>query len=102
MIAADELLEHAQGKALLGDTGYDSDEFVQSVRDKGMKPVIHCHPNRKKKRRLDRKLYRRRYIVECFFHELKRFRAVATRYEKTATCYLALVHLASSMILLKN
>ena len=30
----------------------------------------------------------------CFFHGLKRFRAVATRYEKTAQNYLALVHVA--------
>ena len=102
MIAARGLLEHARGKAFIADTGYDSDDFIKAVRARGMKPVIHCRSNRKKKRRLDRKLYRRRYIVECFFHELKRFRAVATRYEKTATCYLALVHLASSMILLKN
>jgi transposase len=28
-----------------------------------------------------------------FFHHLKRFRAIATRYEKTAQNYLALVQL---------
>lgn len=63
-----------------------------------MRPVIHCRPERKKKRRLDRKLYRRRYLVECFFHDLKRFRAIATRYEKTATNYLALVQLACAWL----
>jgi hypothetical protein len=31
--------------------------------------------------------------MEIFFHRLKRFRAVATRYEKTARNYLALVQL---------
>ena len=54
-----------------------------------MKPIIHSKPERKKKHRLVRQLYRKRYLVECFFHDLKRFRAVATRYEKTARNYLA-------------
>lgn len=63
-----------------------------------MKPVIHSRPERKKKPRLDRKLYRQRYLVEVFFHNLKRFRAVATRYEKTARNYLALVQLACARL----
>jgi transposase len=95
MIVADELLEHARGKAPIGDAGYDSDGFVRLVRAKGMKLVIQSKPERKKKHRLARALHRRRYLVECFFHALKRFRAVATRYEKTARNYLALVQLAA-------
>jgi transposase len=102
MIAARELLEHARGKALIGDAGYDSNDFLREVRAKGMKPVIHSKPERPKKHRLARALYRQRYIVECFFHTLKRFRAVATRYEKTARNYLALVQLACARIWLEN
>ncbi len=98
MVAAQELLSHAHGKALIGDTGYDSNEFVRAVRDKGMRPVIHSKPERKKKHRLLRRLYRKRYLVEVFFHSLKRFRAVATRYEKTARNYLALVQLACAWL----
>jgi transposase len=95
MTKADELLEHAQGRALIGDTGYDSDDFARKIRRRGMKVVICCNPTRKKKRRrLDKKLYRRRYKVECSFHGLKRFRAVASRYDKTATNYLAMVEIA--------
>jgi IS5 family transposase len=60
MIAADDLLAHAHGKALIGDTGYDSNDFVRAVRKRGMKPVIHSKPERRKKHRLDRKLYRQR------------------------------------------
>ena len=102
MIGALELLRHARGKALIGDTGYDSNAFIKAVRDKGMKPVIHSKPERKKKHRLDRALYRKRYLVEVFFHNLKRFRAIATRYEKTARNYLALVQLACARIWLEN
>ncbi len=60
--------------------------------------LYRAKPERKKKRRLDRRLYGHRYLVECFFHNLKRFRAVATRYEKTATDYLGLVQLACAWL----
>ena len=94
MIAALELLDHARGRALIGDTGYDSNEFRAEIRARDMKPVIHSKPERKRALPLDRKLYRRRYLVEIFFHNLKRFRAIATRFDKTRTNYLALMHVA--------
>ena len=94
MTKADELLEHADGRALIGDTGYDSDEFAAKIRRRGMKVVICCNPTRKKRRRLDRRLYRRRYKVECALHALKRFRAVASRYDKRAHNFLAMVEIA--------
>jgi transposase len=47
---------------------------------------------------LDRTLYRQRYLVDVFFHRLKRFRAIATRYEKTSRNYLALVQLGCAWL----
>ena len=43
-------------------------------------------------------LYRYRNRVERFFNKLKHFRAVATRYEKHASNYLALIKLAATHI----
>jgi transposase len=63
-----------------------------------MRAVIANGSGRKKRRRLDRQMYAIRYRVECFFHRLKRCRRVATRYEKTARNYLALVHLACALM----
>jgi transposase len=94
MIAARELLDYARGKALIGDTGYDSNDLRAEIRRRDIKPVIHSKPERKRALPLDRTLYRRRYLVEVFFHTLKRFRAIATRFEKTARQFLALVHVA--------
>jgi transposase len=102
MTAADELLSHAQGKALIGDSGYDSNRFRQAVRDKGMKPVIGSKPERPRKLPKSKKLYRKRYLVEVFFHNLKRFRAIATRYEKTARNFLALLQIAGACLWLEN
>ena len=91
---AEELLEHARGRAAIADSGYDTDRILKAARSQGMKAVIAMQPRRKARRRIDRNLFRLRYMVECFFHRLKRFRAVATRYEKTGTNFLALVHIA--------
>ena len=101
MIAAFELLDYARGAALIGDTGYDSNEYRAEIRARGMKPVIHSKPERRRALPLDRKLYRRRYLVEIFFHNLKRFRAIATRFEKTRIHYLALLHVACICLWLK-
>jgi transposase len=94
--------EHARGTAFIADTGYDSDAIRAQLKSLRIKPVICANPTRKKKPRLDRRRYARRYRVEVFFHDLKRFRAVATRFEKTARNYLAILQLACSMIWLSD
>ncbi len=51
-------------------------------------------------REYDRDLYAARHLIENFFCTLKQFRAIATRYDKTARNYLAAVYLAATVILL--
>ncbi|CAM5290164.1 IS5 family transposase OS=Streptomyces tendae OX=1932 GN=F3L20_33265 PE=4 SV=1 [Streptomyces tendae] len=46
----------------------------------------------------DRKTYRRRNIVERCFNQLKGFRGLATRYDKTTASYEAAVSLASCLL----
>ena len=97
--AALDLLEHARGKAFLGDAGHDSNELIDQVRANEMKPVICPNKTRKNhKLKLDKKLYRKRSRVEVFFDRLRRFRSVASRHEKTAKSYLAVVHVACMML----
>ena len=79
----------------MGDGGYDANRIVEELRAREIWPVIPSGKSRKKKRRHDKKLYRLRYLVECFFHNIKRFRRVATRHEKTASSFLAVLHIAS-------
>jgi len=40
-------------------------------------------------------LYWERNLVERFFDKLKGFRAIATRYDKLASIFLAAIHLVS-------
>jgi transposase len=49
-------------------------------------------------RKTDFALYRERNLVERFFNKLKGFRAIATRYDKLASTFLAGIHLASALI----
>jgi transposase len=94
MTQADELLMHAVGEACIADSGYDADWLRDLLKLLGMKAVIASKPERPRAFPKDRQLYALRYLVERFFHGLKRFRRLATRYEKTARNYLALIHLA--------
>ena len=102
MIVADELLANSRGKALIGDSGYDSNRFRAAVRSRRMRPVIGSKPERPRKLPKSRKLYAKRYLVEIFFHSLKRFRAIATRFEKTARNFLALTQLACARLWLEQ
>jgi hypothetical protein len=62
--------------------------------------VIPLRRNRTIRRAYDRDLYQARHLIENFFCQLKQYRAIATRYDKTRRNFLAAVHLAASAILL--
>jgi transposase len=100
--AADMLNGLGEGQILLADRAYDSDALRAGMRAQGawanIKPMAH---------RLDPPafspyLHRYRNLVERFFNRLKHYRAVATRYEKRAANYLALVKLAAIRIWLRH
>ena len=55
-------------------------------------------PDRKVQRSVDRALYRQRNFIERFFNELRHFRRIATRYDKTARNFLAAILLAASRL----
>ena len=78
---AEDLLDYVPGTACLADGGYDADRILAAAIQRGLQPVIPPSEGRKRKRRYNKKLYRLRYRVEVFFHGLKRFRRIATRYE---------------------
>lgn len=93
-----KLLDFIAGKACLGDGSYDTNAILKELEFGEVEAVIPPGEERTKKRRINRKLYKKRYLVECFFHNLKRFRRIATRYEKTAACYLSFLCLACTCL----
>jgi transposase len=86
------------GQILIADRAYDSDLLRQNMTARGVFANIKPLARRLDKPAFSPFLYRSRNRVERFFNKLKHFRAVATRYEKHAANYLALVKLAATRI----
>jgi len=95
------LVEDLAADVVMADTAYDADHFRQAIAAKSAVAVIPNNPSRTKKHPFDKHLYAQRHLVECCFSKLKQFRRVATRYEKTARNYLAVVTLAAIMLWLR-
>ena len=96
--AQDMLADLGQGDILLADRAYDSDALRRSTANRGAWANIKPTSNRVSRPAFSPFLYRYRNLVEHFFSKLKHFRAVATRFEKRAANYLALVQLAAARI----
>lgn len=92
---AAKLVEQAQGKNFIADKGYDANHVIEAVEKKGMTAVIPSTASRKVKRTIDGHTYKERHLVENFFCKIKRYRRVATRYEKNAINFLGFVLFAS-------
>lgn len=99
MQGADVLLCEIDAGALLADKAYDADERVRQVLEaQQIIPVIPSKSNRKVPIDHDKELYKARHLIENFFAKLKQYRALATRYDKTAVNFLGAVYLAASVI----
>lgn len=83
---------------VLADAGYDSDAIRQQTKRMKAKVCIRPNPTRKVKKRYDKTRYRNRNVIERFFCRIKRYRRVATRYEKKAANFLGFVWLAALMV----
>ncbi|WP_416240784.1 IS5 family transposase [Acinetobacter sp. WCHAc010034] len=93
------------GKAdyLVADKGYDSEKLRECARILDMIPVIPRKTNSfKGNPEFDGYLYQLRHLVENAFARLKHFRAIATRYDKLARNYKAMLRLACIFIWCKD
>jgi len=95
------LIENLPTEIVMADTAYDADHFRQAIAEKGAIAVIPSNPSRTRKYPLDKHLYAQRHLVECCFSKLKQFRRVATRFEKTARNYLAIITIAAIVLWLR-
>ncbi|WP_420718762.1 IS5 family transposase [Streptomyces sp. XY413] len=96
-------------EAVLADKAYSSRAIRTRLRRRGIRAVIpqpaDQTANRKRLGRLggrppafDREAHKQRNTVERCISKLKQWRGLATRYDKTATVYLAGLHVASIFI----
>ena len=96
---ADVLLKDTPGLTVIADKAYDAQtRVVESLLGKGKGVVIPSRSTNKRPREHDCHLYQARHLIENFFARLKQYRAIATRYDKTARNFLGAIHLAATMV----
>ena len=99
LVGADALLPQMVAYVLIADKAFDADDrVIRPLASAGKSAVIPPKKNRTTPRPFDQELYKTRHLIENFFCKLKQFRAIATRYDKTARNFLAAIHLAAAII----
>lgn len=87
-------------KRVAADKAYGSRAFKAWLRRHGIRPTIPRKSNQRRGRPHNTERYKQRNHIERFFCRLKHFRAVATRYDKRASSFLATVLLAAISLVL--
>ena len=82
----------------IGDKAYSSQAIRKQLQRRGITPIIPQRRNEKPRLRFNRGLYRERNRVERLINRLKQFRRIATRYEKQANNYLAMLVIAAILL----
>ncbi|MGX8940050.1 IS5 family transposase [Symbiopectobacterium sp. Eva_TO] len=86
-----------RGHAVLADKAYSGHVLRNKLKNRGIKTVISRKSTEKMavdgRSKLDRDAYRNRNVVERCFGRLKEYRRIATRYDKMARNYLAMLKL---------
>ena len=83
------------GQHVLADRAYDADYVREQIALAGAQAVIPSKKNRKVTIAHDDEIYKNRNQIERCFNRFKAYRAIATRFDKTALAYSALVTLAA-------
>lgn len=81
-------------RRLIADKAYDANDLRAFLADQGTEAVISPMPTRLRRPDFDARAYRDRNLIERAFCRLKDWRAIATRYDKTARNFLAGICLA--------
>ena len=98
---AEALIAGFNAQHVIGDKGYDSDEFLQSIMNTGAIPVIPPRSNRKTPRDYDKHLYKERHLVECFINKIKHYRHIFSRFDKLASRYMGFLSFVGALIWLR-
>ena len=86
----------------LADMACDAREFRAAARAMGAIPVVPSRKGANQPQPCPDYIYRHRNLIERCWSRLKERRAIATRYDKTATSYAAGVAIAASLDWIKS
>jgi len=92
------LLDPVDFTTWIGDTAFDPDALLDRLAEHGVKTVIPPKTNRTLPRTFDRDIDRDRHRIETVSAKIKEFRAIAMRYDKTASRFAAGIHRVAGII----
>ena len=78
----------------------NADRLIDRLAERGIAVVIPSKRNRTIQREADFALHGERNLIERFFNKLNQFRAIAIRYDKRKSTFLAAFQFVSISILL--
>ena len=81
-----------------GDKGYSSPTVRCYLKERRIGAVIPTKADEAPVPTFDREAYRERNVIERLINRLKQWRRIATRYEKRAATYLAMLTLAAILL----
>jgi transposase len=88
-----------QAASTLADKAYDTETRMRlKLGEKGCQAIIPYKDNRINPGKYDKNIYKSRHLIENFFAKLKQYRAIATRYDKTAQNFLGAIYLAATLV----
>ena len=93
--AAVRVLGDVLGQVVLADRGYDSDDLRNHILAQGGGPNIPGRKNRKNEVPYFKSIGKERYVIECLFQRLKRFRRINTRFDRLSATFMAFVNLSA-------
>lgn len=100
-VGIEPLIEGIDFDALIADKAFDADWLRAELDERGTVAVIPPKTNRKTAIACDFAMYGWRHLIENFFCNLKEFRRIATRYDKTDCSFKSIIYLASSVIAMR-
>ena len=88
---AEQLVDDVFCCYVIGDRGYDSDDFRTLLKGQNCEPVIPGRRNRKHPILYDKALYRRRGLIERVFGKIKENKRLSMRFDKSDAVFLAFI-----------
>jgi transposase len=90
----EEISNKVKCSEFVADKGYDSNAIRDNLNKHGIISTIPYRRNRKDIKEIDKNSYKQRNVIERFFLKLKKFRRLATRYDKLSSTFFNLIIIA--------
>lgn len=97
-IGVEPLIRGLSFDALLADKAFDANWIIDEMNDRGALICISQRPQRKAPLEVDDVIYGWRHLVENFFCDLKDFRRIAMRSDKTDTSFAAMISACAALL----